>query len=74
MRWLLLVAFIIAQSWRAGRAEDCPYPCVCYPNQDPERTLTVDCRNQELFEIPLGIPPTTSHLLAQITLHPVFCS
>lgn len=49
-------------------AEDCPLPCICYENADEERTLTVDCRNQGLLEIPLGVPPTTSHLLAG-TLH-----
>ena len=55
--------------WSTVLAEDCPYPCVCFFNADEERTLTVDCRNQELFEIPLGVPPTTTHLLAPTPQH-----
>ena len=62
-RWLLQPQYLLLLLLLSlVRAEECPYPCVCHENSDAERTLTVDCRNQELFEIPLGIPPTTSHL------------
>jgi len=41
----------------------CPFPCVCYPNLDEDRsTLTVDCRGQELMEVPYLIPNSTRHL------------
>lgn len=68
MRLLLLVECIQILLLCTVYAKDCPHPCICYVNADEESTLTVDCRNQELFEIPLGIPPTTSHLLASLLL------
>jgi hypothetical protein len=60
-RWLLQTQLLLFLA-SAATAEECPYPCVCHVNADAARTLTVDCRNQELFEVPLGVPPTTSHL------------
>ena len=62
-RWLLQTQLLLFLASTAT-AEECPYPCVCHVNADAARTLTVDCRNQELFEVPLGVPPTTSHLSA----------
>ena len=40
----------------------CPHPCICYHNFDSLRSLTVDCRGQDLYEIPVAIPAETSSL------------
>ena len=43
--------------------QECPFPCVCFANLGEDRsTLTVDCRGQELQQLPYPIPNSTSHL------------
>lgn len=75
MRCLLLLAACIIQ-WCTVSAEECPYPCTCHVNSDEARSVTVDCRNQDLFEIPLGVPPTATHLSVTATaaLYALICA
>lgn len=66
VRWLLAVqlAFLFARACLAEFVVDgCPFVCQCFPNLGEDSgTLTVDCRGQDLFQIPAPLPITTSHL------------
>lgn len=56
--WLLVLLILTSY----GESFECPDPCRCFPNFDAALTITVDCRGQDLFEIPFPIPPETSSL------------
>lgn len=53
---------VLCLSVRVVGCFQCPNPCRCFNNFDAAGTITVDCRGQDLFEIPFPIPPETSSL------------
>lgn len=61
-KMLVLGLILVLLTSHGVKAFQCPDPCRCFPNFDAGRTITVDCRGQDLFEIPFPIPPETRSL------------